>query len=159
VVGDLLGDELETVDGREAVTVLGRQGGECVGRAHDALVVAHERGYRLVVIECLETLAALTGDRPTDIDLASFDTGRALELDAAVELVRRMRGGRDRPTHGWASLTPTERAVVDRVAVGCTNAQIAEEPDRVHRLRVLRAARERPRVGHARPLSLVSAPT
>jgi DNA-binding CsgD family transcriptional regulator len=35
------------------------------------------------------------------------------------------RGPRDRPTHGWESLTPTERAVSRAVAEGLTNGEVA----------------------------------
>ena len=35
-------------------------------------------------------------------------------------------GERKRPSTGWASLTPTELAVVEQVRLGLTNPQIAE---------------------------------
>jgi DNA-binding CsgD family transcriptional regulator len=41
--------------------------------------------------------------------------------------VSRARGERKRPSAGWASLTPTERRVVELVAEGLTNPQIAEQ--------------------------------
>ncbi len=53
--------------------------------------------------------------------------GVALGLDRAVEYVSRARGERKRPSAGWASLTPTERRVVELVAEGMTNPQIAEQ--------------------------------
>jgi DNA-binding CsgD family transcriptional regulator len=37
-----------------------------------------------------------------------------------------MRGERTRPPSGWESLTPTEVRVVEQVAAGLTNPQIAE---------------------------------
>jgi DNA-binding CsgD family transcriptional regulator len=42
--------------------------------------------------------------------------------------VRPARRGRraDRPALGWASLTPTERAVADEVARGLSNRQVAD---------------------------------
>jgi predicted ATPase/DNA-binding CsgD family transcriptional regulator len=52
--------------------------------------------------------------------------GAALTLDEAVEYVSRARGERKRPSAGWASLTPTECRVVELVAEGLTNPQIAE---------------------------------
>jgi predicted ATPase/DNA-binding CsgD family transcriptional regulator len=52
--------------------------------------------------------------------------GASLGLDEAVEYVSRARGERKRPSIGWASLTPTERRVVELVAEGLTNPQIAE---------------------------------
>ena len=39
---------------------------------------------------------------------------------------QRARGERKRPRYGWASLTPTETQVVDLVAEGLSNPQIAE---------------------------------
>ena len=52
--------------------------------------------------------------------------GGALEPDEAVAWVRRARGERKRPRHGWESLTPTELEVVRQAAAGLTNPQIAE---------------------------------
>ncbi|MEK7425030.1 MAG: LuxR C-terminal-related transcriptional regulator [Actinomycetota bacterium] len=51
--------------------------------------------------------------------------GSALSMDEAVEYVSRARGERKRPSSGWASLTPTELRVVELVAEGLTNPQIA----------------------------------
>ena len=44
----------------------------------------------------------------------------------AVQYASRARGERKRPRHGWAALTPTEHQVVNLVAEGLTNQQIAE---------------------------------
>ena len=55
-----------------------------------------------------------------------WSEGAALTLDEVVEYVSRARGERKRPTTGWASLTPTERRVVELVAEGLTNPQIAQ---------------------------------
>jgi predicted ATPase/class 3 adenylate cyclase/DNA-binding CsgD family transcriptional regulator len=52
--------------------------------------------------------------------------GAAMTLEDVVAYVRRARGERGRPSQGWGSLTPTERAVVDLVTEGLTNPQIAE---------------------------------
>jgi len=55
----------------------------------------------------------------------AFEEGRGLEWHEAGEYARRARGERGRPSHGWASLTPTEQQVVALVAVGFTNPEIA----------------------------------
>ena len=52
--------------------------------------------------------------------------GAALEPGDAVAWLRRARGARKRPGHGWESLTPTEVEVVRQAAAGLTNPQIAE---------------------------------
>ena len=57
---------------------------------------------------------------------AAWHEGLTLDLTDAVAYARRARGERGRPRHGWASLTPTEQHVVDLVAEGLTNPEIAE---------------------------------
>ncbi len=52
--------------------------------------------------------------------------GEALSLGEATAYVRRARGERKHPAHGWESLTPTELQVVDLVTEGLTNPQIGE---------------------------------
>jgi predicted ATPase/DNA-binding CsgD family transcriptional regulator len=52
--------------------------------------------------------------------------GAALDREAAVAWLRRARGARKRPAHGWESLTPTELEVARHAAAGLTNPQIGE---------------------------------
>ena len=58
---------------------------------------------------------------------AAWRDERALSLEDALAYVARARGERKRPSTGWESLTPTERAVVSLLAEGLTNPQIGEE--------------------------------
>ncbi len=66
----------------------------------------------------------------TQLDEAGFAAawaeGQLLSIDEAVAYTTRTRGQRRRPTSGWPSLTPTETAVVELLAQGLTNPQIAE---------------------------------
>ena len=71
-------------------------------------------------------LTRLLGERPDTIEEAAFEAGGQLDAAGAVAYASRSRGARKRPAHGWPSLTPTERAVVEHVAAGRTNPQIAE---------------------------------
>ena len=52
--------------------------------------------------------------------------GHDLDWHEAAAYARRARGERQRPHHGWDSLTPTEHQVVALVADGLTNPQIAQ---------------------------------
>jgi predicted ATPase/class 3 adenylate cyclase/DNA-binding CsgD family transcriptional regulator len=72
-----------------------------------------------------EAVASARADLGPDADVAA-EEGRALDWRDAAAYARRARGERKRPRHGWDSLTPTEVRVVDLVAEGCTNPQIAE---------------------------------
>ena len=51
--------------------------------------------------------------------------GLGLEWREAATYASRARGERRRPRHGWGSLTPTEKLVVDSVVEGLTTPQIA----------------------------------
>jgi len=66
-------------------------------------------------------VAAELGERWTE----AIDEGGRMTTAEAVLHARKNRGRRNRPTSGWASLTPAEQQVVDLAAEGLTNAQIA----------------------------------
>jgi DNA-binding CsgD family transcriptional regulator len=57
---------------------------------------------------------------------AAWAEGQLLSIDEAVAYATRSRGHRRRATSGWSSLTPTENSVVELLAQGLTNPQIAE---------------------------------
>lgn len=59
-----------------------------------------------------------------DFDSA-WAEGAALSTKEAIAYAQRRRGGRKRPTSGWASLTPTEWDVVRLVSEGLANNDIA----------------------------------
>lgn len=63
--------------------------------------------------------------QPLELE-AAWAQGAAMSRKDAVALALRGRGTRDRPTHGWASLSPTERQIVELVADGLTNNEIGE---------------------------------
>lgn len=82
-------------------------------------------GYRIPLVVHLIAVDPLA-KRLSDEHAEAFEEGGHLDLDGAVAFARRMRGERNRPAFGWASLTPTERQVADLAAEGATNAQIAQ---------------------------------
>jgi predicted ATPase/DNA-binding CsgD family transcriptional regulator len=74
---------------------------------------AHREQYVSPVISRLQ---------PSD----SWSEGATLTIVEAIELAQRMRGGRSRATTGWDAITPTELRVIEHVAAGRTNPQIAD---------------------------------
>jgi DNA-binding CsgD family transcriptional regulator len=75
----------------------------------------HERG-----------VAQLRAELGDDMFGAAHASGAALSFDDAIAYSRRGRGHRQRRSHGWDSLTPSELQVVELVAEGLTNPQIGE---------------------------------
>jgi DNA-binding NarL/FixJ family response regulator len=75
------------------------------------------------VARVCDEIRAEIGDTAADEFWAE---GAQLSLEDVVEYVSRARGKRKRPRSGWASLTPTELRVIDLVAEGLTNPQIAQ---------------------------------
>ena len=62
---------------------------------------------------------------PQQFDALSAQ-GASMSTDDALAYARRGSGERRRPTNGWDALTPTEQRVVELVAQGLTNPQIAD---------------------------------
>ena len=61
------------------------------------------------------------------LDPATVEEGARMSLEEAAEYAHRGRGERGRPDHGWESLTPTEARVVELVASGLPNKEIAQK--------------------------------
>jgi DNA-binding CsgD family transcriptional regulator len=122
---------------------------------HEALRLRSEHGLTLGCVDSLEAIAETLSQRGESATAAllsgaaaaardRFDyhghlerypdpdpspdpdaKGRGMGLEEAVAFARRARGPRGRPASGWASLTPTERSVVELAARGLTNPDIA----------------------------------
>src|SRR5450755_4419056 len=57
----------------------------------------------------------------------AFEEGARLSLEDAVAYAQRGRGEHATATHGWASLSPAERQVVELASQGLNNPDIAQE--------------------------------
>ena len=99
----------------------------CFGAAHAARADIGLATPAPVVDTIESWRATFVGMLRADAVEEYWGEGAALGLDEVVEYVSRARGERKRPSAGWASLTPTERRVVDLVSEGLTNPQIAEK--------------------------------
>lgn len=80
--------------------------------------VVDEAQYEETVAHCRSKLGVASFDE-------AFAEGKRLSLEEAFAYARRGRGERGRPSVGWESLTPTEREVVQLVATGLSNPDIA----------------------------------
>ena len=103
---------------------------ECLRLAAAAARLRDETGYRWRFAFEQDRLdaavAAATEALGPDRASAATAEGAALEWREAAAYASRARGERQRPSHGWAALTPTELQVVALAAEGLTNPQIAE---------------------------------
>jgi DNA-binding CsgD family transcriptional regulator len=80
--------------------------------------LVHQAGVDASVAELCEAM----GD--SDFESA-WAEGAAMSTDEVIAYAQRGRGGRRRPSSGWASLTPTELNVVRLVSEGLGNKDIA----------------------------------
>lgn len=72
-------------------------------------------------------VAALQAALEPDELEAAWAQGAAMSRQEALALALRGRGSRERASHGWSSLSPTERQIVDLVADGLTNREVGEK--------------------------------
>jgi len=108
----------------EMLAVLAADVGDTAGAARllgAADAFRQRTGFRWRDAYQRRTLGAL---RDT-LDAGHLAEGARLSLAEAVEYAQRGRGERGRPAQGWDSLTPSERRVVELVAGGLPNKEIA----------------------------------
>ena len=103
---------------------------EALRIAGAAVRLRDETGYRWRFAFEQQALDDATGAAQAalgpEVAEAALAEGHAMEWREAAAFAQRARGERKRPRHGWASLTPTEQQVVELVAEGLTNPQIAD---------------------------------
>jgi len=104
---------------------------ECLRLLGAADRLRDETGYRWRFTfeqHALDTAntAAHEGLSDTTAAEVAYSEGHDLDWRAAASYARRARGERQRPRHGWDSLTPTEHQIATLVATGLTNPQIAQ---------------------------------
>ena len=106
-----------------AASVLGRAGrrADAARACHDGAVVALEHGD----IVLARALAGRAFHKMESLDASQMHLRLRQELRDRGLAMRPRRTPR-RATHGWEAVTPTETSVVDLVAQGMTNTEIAE---------------------------------
>jgi DNA-binding CsgD family transcriptional regulator len=106
--------------------------GEALAQRDDTAGAARLLGAAAAERQRLGYVQRMVPDRaPLDALVAelavsdAFAEGETLTVGDAIEYAQRARGLRGRPAFGWDSLTPTERRVVELVAEGRTNEEVA----------------------------------
>jgi DNA-binding CsgD family transcriptional regulator len=87
-----------------------------IGYARATIMQHHRRAD-------LSAVQTALGDERTE---TAITEGARMSWDDALRYATRGRGKRQRPSTGWASLTPAELAVVTLIPEGLTHRQIAE---------------------------------
>ncbi len=121
---------VDALEGLAGVAGIAESWTECVRLSATAARLRDETGYRWRFAFEQDRLdaavAAATQALGPDRASAATAEGVALDWREAAAYASRARGERQRPSHGWAALTPTELQVVALVAEGLTNPQIGE---------------------------------
>jgi predicted ATPase/class 3 adenylate cyclase/DNA-binding CsgD family transcriptional regulator len=130
-LGTEIGSVLVTADALECLAELAAaaDGHQRAARLFGAAQAIRQRsGIARFQIYQLGRESALTEIRNTLGDTefeAAWAEGAALSTEEAIGYAQRGRGERKRPPSGWASLTPAEHDVVQRVGEGLSNKDIA----------------------------------
>ena len=129
-----------------------RRGAESARAYHDAAVLAARAG------------CASDARRLATIAFGGYELLRAEQLHARLRselrsagVSMRPRRAQLRPTSGWAALTPTERQIVDLVADGLMNSEIADRLFVSRRTVESHLSRVYPKVGSPRRAELAIA--
>ena len=121
---------VDALEGLAGVAAAAESWVECLRLAAAAARLRDETGYRWRFAfeqgRLDAAVAAATEALGPERASAATAEGAALEWREAAAYASRARGERQRPSHGWAALTPTELQVVALAADGLTNPQIAE---------------------------------
>jgi predicted ATPase/DNA-binding CsgD family transcriptional regulator len=120
---------VDALEGLSAVAATSESWAECLRLAAAAARLRDETGYRWRFAfeqgRLDAAVAAATAALGPERASATTAEGAALEWREAAAYAGRARGERQRPSLGWAALTPTEQQVVALAADGLTNPQIA----------------------------------
>lgn len=119
---------LVCVDSIEAIAALAVQAESFTEAARLLGACDHARqsmGYPQLAtdVDTTSRIEEALGDEAYGI---AFNQGQLMTVPEATAYVQRARGSRGRPSSGWESLTPTERAVVRLAVEGLSNPQIGE---------------------------------
>jgi predicted ATPase/class 3 adenylate cyclase/DNA-binding CsgD family transcriptional regulator len=126
------GAQLVAVDFLELLAVLAVdvERYEESGRLFGLAAVERQRlGYKRPLTEQPDVDAAMARIHSTLSDSSAAEVvaeGTGLNVQEALDYMRRGRGDRTTASNGWASLTPTERKVIELVLDGLSNAEIGQ---------------------------------